>query len=223
MAAIFDNTGDVLAVTGVELGNTLGSVSFWFKPTWAQTDATVHSLMFLFFDASNQFHFYKYSDNNLYIGFFTAGADHRVTVLNAAYTLNQNAWNHFAITMNDTANLSELWLNGTKIGTKGTLAVFSTAVTPLAVGNETVPAVDARGKMAKVGIYNAILSDAQIAALNSGGSVPTGLTNYWPLQSDGVATVGGLNFTNTNVTFDSDGPPVISSQRGLGLRMGLGL
>lgn len=223
MAAIYDDTGDVLsAASGVEIGTTLMSLSFWFKPTWAHTDNADHNLFRLPIDASNVFFFDKFSDNTLYCGWVTASTDHRVTVASNGYTISANAWHHFALTCNDTANLSELWLDGTKIGTKNTLVVASTIASAIYLGNRTAPDTDLRGKLAKFGIYNVILSDANIATLYSGAAVTTGLTHFWPLQTDAVATVGGVNLTNTNVTFDSDAPPSPAGSRlslGMGLRL----
>src|SRR5688572_5375631 len=112
MAFTFNDGGDYITIGTVALPTT-GSISFWIKPTWAQTDGVEHEFFEVYngSEGANHFVIMKYSDNSLYMGWFTSSVSYRVAVTSANYTLNQNAWNHFVLTWNDTTNETKAFLN----------------------------------------------------------------------------------------------------------------
>lgn len=75
-----------------------GTVTFWCNPQFSPTDNTAHYLCGVNQTAgNNQFAFLKYSDNNWYVGWFTAGTAYRIGPLGATSSnLTQNAWQMYA-------------------------------------------------------------------------------------------------------------------------------
>lgn len=213
MARLYNATTDRISV-GTRDAPSTGSISFWVNPSWAQTDGVDH----VFFDnrkagTAELFRFQKFSDNTLYMGWFTGGVDYRVSVASAGYTLNTGAWNHFAYVWTGGTD-SELYLNGASIGTKGTNAVWGGADTARVIGN-VVPAAgntDVRGSMAHVAIYTRRLTADEIVSL-AGRAFPSlvapgALQDFWPLWgvSDPEPNLaGGTAGTLTSVDA-ADGP-----------------
>lgn len=190
MALLFDATTERLESTDNALIPTTGSMSFWLYPNWAQGDGANHIFLDEFTDANNQTRLQKFSDNNLYFGFLTAGVWARITVLNANYTLNQSAWNHVSFTWDDVTNDQRLYLNGTEIGSNSTNDMHVSQ--DLALGNQTTAnggAVNMDGRLAEWAIWNVVLTSGQAAILSRRIGVPRvrqdALTNHWPIYGTG--------------------------------------
>ncbi len=165
-----------------------GSLSVWFRPTWAQTDGVYHMIVYWKkSDAApyNQFYLLKYTDSNLYCGWMTANYSYRVQVASAGYTINQNAWNNMVLTWDDTANLIKLYLHGSQIGSTQTTLATYTGNVATAFGNNDTGSLPLAGRLAEVGLWNVVLGTADLANLYAGYSPllvqPRALTGYWPL------------------------------------------
>jgi hypothetical protein len=122
-----------------------------------------------------------------------------------------NAWQHgggvFASTTSRTA-----YLNGTP-GTEETTSVADITPTRVSIGvlDETTPADYMDGQIADAAIWNAALTDAEMAALAAGASPlsirPGNLIFYVPLVRDNdIDIVGGLPLTATGTPTVSDDP-----------------
>jgi hypothetical protein len=105
-----NSTTDRLSASTFDVVPATGTICFKVYPTWAQNDGADH----VFFYIENGTDITKFdatkssSDDGLYFGWTTAGADHRVNVAVGSYTLNQNQWNSFCLTWDDTANETKL-------------------------------------------------------------------------------------------------------------------
>lgn len=185
MAVICNESGERYVYTGDAnfVIPTTGTLSLWMKPTWVQADNAWHFFFGHRTDDNNIFSAEKFSDNNLYWGWKTGGVDHRVAVLNANYTINQNQWNHFALTWDDSANETKLYLNGTEIGTQvATLTTFS-ATNPT-IGSRGDDPSNMEGSIAEVAVWSRVLAADELAALNkrvSAAAMSRSLYTYDPM------------------------------------------
>lgn len=203
MGRQFNSTSDRLLATTFTMPTT-GSLSLWLYPTWAQTDSVDHWL-YSIADATlaNYMHIIKYSDNVIYAGWNAGSTDYRASVSSGSYTLNQNAWNNFILTWDDTANETRLYLNGTEIATNtSSLATFDTSSQTLILGNirSDITAIDLASDLAEVAVWSRVLNSGERATLQASppSAVTTNLEHYWPLLSDLVDAQGSENLTDEN-------------------------
>lgn len=204
MALTYGATTDRIAIGTTALPTAAGSLSMLFNPTWAQADNVAHALFDSNTSAGNFFHILKAADNSLYMGWGTAFNLYRVVVLTANYTINTGAWNHFAITWDDTANETKAYLNGTQIGSTFATLVTHTTTGTNTIGNRTagVANEDLRGDVAEFAIWNVALDAAELSALNKAVSPllirPSGLHQYTQLIRE-ANTIKGTVPTFTTV------------------------
>lgn len=197
MARTFDSTTDRITF-GTAAMPTTGSITLWFFPNWVDNDGVSHE-WFMAHAAEpspGSFRLLKFSNGNFFGGWYTAGVDHRVVLAHTSYTVNSGAWNHLALTWNDTSNVTTAYLNGTSIGSFGTLVTFTTTQT-LTIGNSTAESggnLNFDGDIAEFGLYNADLTAGEVTALSKGFAPtlvrPQSLVNYLPLLREVIAYKG---------------------------------
>lgn len=217
MSYLFNSNTDVIdAGSAIEIGVDSGLLTFWLYPTWAQSDGVEHPLIDVRnAGANNYFTINKFSDNKLYAGWLTSGAEYRVSVASGSYTLNQNAWNCIQCLWNINTPETRLRLNGTEIGavTSG-LSVWSTSGRNFTIGAISgVLTVNAAGKIAEVSLFRyagSAVDSNHVAALAAGVSPlligRTNQTYYWPLVANGAQVIAfgtPTPATLTNVTVDA--------------------
>lgn len=177
--AVYVGTGNVVAV-GTVSGNpptlpSTGTLFFWFYPTFSKTDGVEHSL----FDArkessNNYFTVNKFSNNELHNGWYTSGSDQRIKLSSGSYTLNQNAWNSYAIAWTSAGGTDSVVVavNGSINTQSGSLSVWdtSTANYGVVVGNVNTGGANhpAEARFAEVAIWNAKLGVDRLAELALG-------------------------------------------------------
>lgn len=119
-------------------------------------------------------------------------------------SLAVNTWHHIAF--NKVGSTLTAYVDGASIGSLGvgTFVAPSGGNAFIGARNNGGPDNYVNGRLAEMAIWNADIS-SQITALRSGaaaGSAPNniGITPayYWPLDTDGTATLGGLNLTAVN-------------------------
>jgi hypothetical protein len=207
MSLTIDSATDDATRATYPMPTGTGTVAFWFKPTWAQTDGGDHA--FFFIDDGSGSHFFgmqKYLDSNLYCGWFDGGEE-RIIVASANYTINANAWNKLIFDYDTTGALEHMYLNGVLIGTRSAaLTTPDLSAQTLHVGNSRSGSEDARADMAHVGVWSRVLSAADRALFESGG-VPSSPLSYWPLASDlKDSTAAARDLTGSGITFAGANP-----------------
>jgi hypothetical protein len=98
-----------------------GTISFWFKPSWAYDDGKIY-VLFETVDAGNNSRLYitKHSDNKLYFLIMLADDTNYISVSIAADFLTQDDWNYITVTWDTSIS------NGLKIYHNGSLKETST-------------------------------------------------------------------------------------------------
>lgn len=125
---------------------------------------------------------------------------------NIPFTPTANTWNHFAAsTASASTNDFKIYANGTQGINQITVNTLTSAIT-----NAIVPQINGRNgannlstfSAAEVGIWNAALTDAEVASLAKGMTCdkvrPQSLVFYAPLIRDLQDARGGLAITNNN-------------------------
>jgi Concanavalin A-like lectin/glucanases superfamily len=212
-----DATGEYITLGDHTIPTATGSLVHWFFPTWGSlTDGVDHAwISHRKTNASpiNLFILQKFTDNNLYCGWYTADVEHRVITAASGSGLNLGAWNSIVLTWDDTANQSALYINGTQAGsTTSTLVTHDTGASPESpsrlLNQSVTDATSATGALAHVAYFDTVLLAGEIAAFNSGYSpllfsrhVPV---FYFPLVRDLIEVRQGISVTNTNCTVGSE-------------------
>lgn len=201
-----------------------GSIAWWVRPNWVSADGANH----IFFSAdadtnpvtATAIRAQKFSDNNLYIGWYDSGTPHRVVVTSGSYTLNQSAWNLFIFTWDDTANDQRLYLNNAEIGSNNTMVAHTTGVLTLGNTSSAVADVNMDGALAEVSLWDKVLPAGDRSSLWAGASsflvAPASLVSNWPLwgtHSPEPDRVGGAGLTVTGATALQSFPRISSSRR----------
>ena len=196
MARLFGATGDFVTA-GVDALPTTGQLALWWYPTFAQADDALHYIFTVgAVPATSSFLCSKTAANALTAGWRTSAVNHIVSVATGSYTLNQNAWNSFLATWDDTANETRLYLNGTEIGTQVATLVTHTTVAAWTIGNINTATADARGRLAEVAVYSRIFTSAQRQAFFDGFAPnhplcgPNGV-HYWPMHGGNLSDLWG--------------------------------
>lgn len=117
----------------------------------------------------------------------------------AGYTAN--TWNHAAGVWTGLNNRTA-YINGGNSGTNSSTQAASTLTQSQIGANAVVATNRMNGLIAEVGIWNAALTDAEIASLAKGMTCdkirPQSLVFYAPLVRDLIDCKGGLTITNNN-------------------------
>lgn len=208
MAAAFDGTGDYLSCAAFDLPAT-GSISFWYRPTYAYTDGLYHFIFETYKDANNLFNIAKYSDSTWNVGWYTAG-EYRLVGASAS-GLTQNAWNHLLVTWDDTANETKFFLNNSQVGSTVTSLVTHTGTVTVYIGSQVGATTrDASGRIAELAVFSSVLDAGQRNALYKGFAPPLVAKpfRYWPLLRNFQEMMTAGSISNTGVTVE-DHPPII--------------
>ena len=123
-------------------------------------------------------------------------------VINASTDFNLNEWNH-GCGVFTSATSRELFLNGVSVGTSTVSAAPSVSL--LKIGTRTTGGVVGnfmQDDLAETGIWNAALTQPEIASLSKGATCnlvrPQSLVFYAPLIRNLQDIKGGLTLTNNN-------------------------
>lgn len=210
MAAAFDGTGDYLSCAAFDLPAT-GSLSLWYRPTYAYTDGLYHFIFQTYKDANNLFLIAKYNDSTWNVGWYTSG-DYRIIGASAS-GLVQNAWNHLCVTWDDTANEVKFFLNNSQVGSTVTSLVTHTGSTSVYIGTQvTTTTRDASGRIAALGIWSAVLLAGERNSLYKGYVPrmvrPASLFRDFDLTRDFKELKAATAITNNGASVE-DNPPLI--------------
>lgn len=186
MSRLFTSTSDIIT-QGTAAVPTTGSLVVRLYPTWASNDSADHGIIDLKnAGATDGVMIQKYSDNNLYMGWYhSSDFTNASRVIASTYTLNQNAWNSFAITWTSGSTLTA-YLNGSVLGTKSSITTSDTSGGTRSIGNYAATGGDCRGRLADYAIFNVVLTAAEVLAYHKGVSpldlrAGTSPTDYLPL------------------------------------------
>ena len=154
----------------------------------------------------------------------TDNSEFKVTMLggsgSSAWTIggswSLNTWRHFLYVFVASGNHHYLYEDGTLISDNTAAGAYGTALTgiPLYVGASNqngTPTGYFGGKTAELAIWDNVDVSSLVGQLRTGataGKAPNNIgsdpTYYWPLISNGNATLGGVNFTdNASPGWDS--------------------
>jgi hypothetical protein len=212
MSAIFDAIADRIT-QGTAAIPTTGTLLLWLKPNWAETDGNDHVFFHVTDGASNFFVMQKFSDNNLYCG-WKGASDTRVVVTSASYDITTTTWQNIILRWTAGAG-SELFLEGTSIGTAGAPSTFTTT-SNRTIGNYVSVNVGLNGNLAHYAVWGRALTNPQIAALQTKTPDhpdvgPIG-TDWITLFNGSTANVwGGTIATLTSISGSSDMPKLESA------------
>lgn len=144
----------------------------------------------------------------------TARAQSQTVFVDSSTTYGTNAWNHVSGIFDDTTIKRSIWLNG---GGNVTTTTTESTVNKnrIVIGARTASgSVGAYfgGRIAEVGIWNAALTQPEIASLAKGMTCdkvrPQSLVFYAPLVRDLQDVKGGLAITNNNTATVANHPRV---------------
>jgi hypothetical protein len=213
MSIRVDSASDDATRAAYPLPTGAGTIVQFFKPTtnW-NSDGADHMLFDM--DDGTGSHFFKqqkWTDNNLYCGWFDA-AEYRIIVASANYTILQNKWNVLIHDYDtDAAHagagaVQHLELNGTVIGTRS--SAFTTpdlSAQTLHLGNGRASNQDIRGDLWHTLVYNRVLTSAEKLTARAGG-VPATAFSLYRLDGDlNDSAAGARHLTGTGLTF-ANGP-----------------
>jgi hypothetical protein len=167
------------------------------------------------YTAGKALSFQKFTDNNVYIG-WNASNDARIVAADTGI-FSSGAWKNHILTWNNVTPLSTYYAAAVSKGTSsvnptfGTLGSLSIGNTDATTGNSACTCA-----LAEFGMWNVVLTAAEISALTNGARPytirPVSLLAYYPL--DGIQSpepdISGnaLNLTVTGATLAA-GPPVM--------------
>ena len=214
MARLFDDgASQYLSYAGAFITATPLSISVWFYP---DDDGSFHPLVGI----SNSGNINDYfalligSGQNVW-ALIDDGAGQAGST--TATTLTNNSWNHCMAVFATTTSRSS-WLNGLNKDTDATdrtpAGIDQTEIATILRSN---PIGYASGRIAEIGLWNADLSDAEVAILATGISPlavrPQSLVAYWPLMGNLSPEPDWLenkySMTLVNGPTKADHPPVM--------------
>jgi hypothetical protein len=200
MARNFNGTNQFLSMAAAPASGSPMTIAAWFYPTQSLAQVLIcvgqnsgtHR---------NQLTF----DGNVAgrpIRAFSLGTGGSFQAQGGSTTLNE--WNH-ACAVFGSATSREIFANGASGATNTSDVGTQNAATGTQIGARTASNATSlyfNGNIAEVGIWNAALSDAEIASLAKGMTCdkvrPQNLVFYAPLVRDLIDPKGGLTITNNN-------------------------
>lgn len=191
-----NNVTSYATVPYLAMGQTVGSISFRFKPYWDSLDGLVHGFFGSFLDGGNFFRMEKYLNDTWYVGWYTASTDYRLTPTAASMRVTTGTWYSVVYTWNDTTNASAVYLNGASKATGSSLVTF-TPNQALVVGAYDVPTTSllraCNCEIEDFRIYNRVITQSEINNLASNTfSINSNGLNVWNKFDDGyVGYTGG--------------------------------
>lgn len=148
-----------------------GTVSFWFKPHWDETDSAKHVILNAR-DSRWKFRFYLLKNKD-YIELSVCSPG-QVQVLQKKDLLKAEEWAHVAFTWEQSTGTVRLFVNGSKIGEKILPDAFKHFEEPVSViyflgeeKSDPVKTIVGDGLYDEIKIFDKPLSEAEIAALAS--------------------------------------------------------
>lgn len=231
MAYEWPNSGgaDRYGLTPFAIPQAAGTFAVRFYPFWDTSDSTLRYLFRAHLSSGGTYVFDVVTDaTTWYVGWFS-NAEYRITFLRSASGHTANAWNTLVYRWDDTANTSEVFVNGTSKGTGSTLVTWDTSTaTTMRIGNVQggSPANSFYGRLADIGFYDVAWDDAQVAAFNAGYEGPTITKQFGQMRMvgntpDATGTMR-LSADFANVTFDSPHPPIYAKPNFRQLRKATG-
>ena len=152
--------------TGLRLNSSSGTVVFRVYPTAAYNSATIEMLWGTAkSDYTAEFSCQKYSDGNLYFGWYSGGVDGRVIVVASSGNWTQNQWQTYALAW--ASGGSVLYRNGVQIGSTATAPAIAAIPANIALLNRggAGVALTSGTKISDWMVYNRVLSAGEVAAL----------------------------------------------------------
>lgn len=217
MARSFVHTNpDYLSCAAPIIGGPM-TVSVWVNLTSTAANFAVFALTNSSSNANNLL-LYRGSDGNVY--FFING----ITFTNqsaAGATYTANVWQHYCGGYAGGLNKPLLWLNGTSHhGADYFTEIDPVGINTLSIGRRQMlsPDFPLSGKIAEIGLWNAVLTDAEVTILSKGISPvlvrSQSLVFYCPLvRNNDKDLIGGLSLSASGSPGIADHPRVILASK----------
>lgn len=206
MARAFTATTHNLRNASVPAVASTGSAFIRIKPNWAHNDSVGHFFWMYGTTAGHGYpHFLKYSDNNVYAGFWT-GTDQRIIVAATAAMFTNGTWANHIFTWTDAGDDQKYYVDNVQLGSRTTTLTIAAPQGQLTVGNDSSDAYNTNSELAEYGMWNRVLDAAERAVLQATGcplSVPQGLVSYYPIMGRFSPEIGlrsGIGLTVTDAT-----------------------
>lgn len=117
----------------------VGTIFFRFKPSWNSGDSGFH-VLFDYRDggaATKILTLQKFSNNNLYAGWYSAPTDARIVLADTGLFVN-GTWNNWILDWDDTADLIHLYRDNVLVGTGVVSFTAPTGIIGLGIGSVSV-------------------------------------------------------------------------------------
>lgn len=184
MARSFTSTSDYLSAASPPNPGGAGSIFVRIKPNWSSGDGVTH----YFYEYVNSgavtfLSFVKFSDNNIYAGWFISGSTSARVVIADTGLFSSGVWDDWLLTWDDVADQNFLYRNGTQVGSDATAFTAQTGFPDYYMGR-TNTGNTANAELAEYGKWNYVLSAGERGALFATGSplnLPNGLEHYYSL------------------------------------------
>lgn len=146
-----------------------GTISFWMKPYWNNTDGKRHEIFSS--DGDGRFFISKLETNNLFIQFYNSGVSSLMYLLGNTYTFTAGTWYHFVIRWGISYGKMELFINNSLIATDNNrdTTTFSPS-SNFIIGASSGYLLPAESILDDFAIWDRVLTDAEIADLYNSGT-----------------------------------------------------
>ena len=170
-----------------------GTVAIRLKPNWNYNDNADHKIWWhVYTDIADpsRLQFQKYSDNNVYIGWYASGGsdNDRITYASASGNFTNGVWNSHVFTWSDSANTEEYWIGGVSKATRTSALETYTVSNSLTIGNANAASTanNSNASFADYALWDVILTADEILAYDKGLDPrmirPGSLQRYAPLN-----------------------------------------
>jgi hypothetical protein len=222
MAREFLANGNYLIKTSSAAWTAAGTVFCRFIPAWNAGDSQFHNVWSLFGGTGGQerCHLMQFSDNNIYIGWFSAATgDARVSGPSTGLFAS-GQWANWIVDWDAAGPSLHVYHDNTLVGS--TAAAINATITPTnfvigADGDSTALGLNfANGAIAEWARWNRVLSSGERATLESTGNpecVPDGLVHYYKIlgnESPEPDEIGSEYLTVTGTPAQTTHPDVDS-------------
>lgn len=177
-ARSFNGSNQVLASALTDISFASGSIAFWHNPTTTYNSSTIQipwsqqtsSL-------GGECSFQHYSDNNLYIGWWSGSVNgNRIVIAASATNWRQNQWDHFVYIWTPTTQT--LYQNGVSIASNSLVPPVSNLASSVKIGGRVSFSADYSScTIDEFRIYDRALSSGEVGDLYNfnGASASSGL------------------------------------------------
>lgn len=159
-----------------------GSIFIRVNPNWNGGDGVAHSMWAYLKTGLVNFHFHKFTNNNIYAGWAISGEQRIIIAGSALFTAG--TWGNWLYTWDDVADSQVLYKDNSSVGTSATAFTAATALTGFGIGAESTGLSPADALLAEYGRWNRVLTSDERAVLEVTGcplTIPRGLIRYYPL------------------------------------------